>query len=42
MVATLPIVCKNCGVLDRFYENPLVEILQKEDGIDIYFTDWGV
>ena len=41
MVATLPIKCKNCGVVDRFNENPIVEVFQREDGIDIYFTDWG-
>ena len=41
MVATLPIKCKRCGIAGRFQENPAVEILQREDGIDIYFTDWG-
>ena len=41
MVATLPIKCKKCGIVDRLNENPVVEVLQREDGIDIYFTDWG-
>jgi hypothetical protein len=41
MVAKFPIVCKKCGIAEKFNENPAVEVFQREDGIDIYFTDWG-
>ena len=41
MAVTVPIVCKKCGVIDRFNENPEVEVFQRKDGIDIYLTNWG-
>jgi hypothetical protein len=41
MVAKFPIVCKNCGVVERLSANPVVDVFQREDGIDIHLTNWG-
>jgi hypothetical protein len=40
MVAKFPIVCKNCGVVERLSANPVVDVFQREDGIDIHLTNW--
>ena len=41
MVAKFPIVCKNWGVGERVSANPVVDVFQREDGIDIHLTNWG-
>ena len=41
MVAKFPIVCKNCGLVERVSANPVVDVFQREDGIDIHLTNWG-
>ena len=40
MVAKFPIVCKNCGVVERLSASPVVDVFQREDGIDIHLTNW--
>ena len=40
MVAKFPIVCKNCGLVERVSATPVVDVFQREDGVDIYLTDW--
>ncbi len=41
MVAKFPIVCKNCGVVERLSASPVVDVFQREDGVDIHLTNWG-
>ena len=41
MVARFPIVCKKCGFVERFNAHPVVDVVQREDGIDIHLTNWG-